>query len=246
MGSALFQERCSYLLPVISFLGRLAAVSASTSARAIAREQLTQTILASARAQLGTVGPAQLSVRAVARDIGMVSSAVYRYFPSRDELLTELLIICYDELGAEVEAAEMAIDRADVLGRWLAIAHALRRWALAHPFDYALLYGSPVPGYAAPRRTVDPASRVPRLVVALLAGISDPGDEPVDGKLHRALAGIRDFAGMDLSDELLMRGLQSWSGLIGAISLELFGHLANGVDDYDTYFAAMAGRLAPV
>ena len=222
-------------------------MTASTSARAIAREQLTQTILTSARAQLGTVGPAQLSVRAVARDIGMVSSAVYRYFESRDELISELLVICYDELGAEVEAAEAEVaDRADIRGRWLAIAHTVRRWALAHPFDYALLYGSPVPGYAAPRRTVGPATRVPRLVIALLPGIADPGGGSVNPELHQALAGIRDFAGTDLSDELVMRGLQSWSGLIGAISLELFGHLANGVLDHETYFAELARRMAPV
>ena len=113
---------------------------------------------------------AALSVRAVARDVGMVSSAVYRYFPSRDDLITELLVICYTELAEEVEAAETEVtDRSDRLGRWLAIARTLRRWAVAHPYDYALLYGSPVPGYAAPRRTVEPAARIPRLVIALVS-----------------------------------------------------------------------------
>ncbi len=224
-------------------------MTASTNARAIAREQLTRTILASARAQLGTVGPAALSVRAVARDVGMVSSAVYRYFPSRDDLLTELLVICYSELADEVEAAEAAVaDRSDRQGRWRAIAFACHRWAAAHPYDYALLYGSPVPGYAAPRRTVEPAARVPRLVLALVspsdAAPSEPGAGTVDDRLHDALAGIREFVGADLGDEPAIRALRAWSGLIGAISLERFGHLANALDG-DVWFAALVDRLAP-
>ena len=210
---------------------------------------MVRSILASARAQLGTVGPAQLSVRAVARAIGMVSSAVYRYFPSRNELLTELLVICYDELGAEVEAAEAAvIDRGDLVRRWLAMAYAFHGWARAHPHDFALLYGSPVPDYAAPERTVAPATRVTRLLAAILreAGGGAPREHLAEPEVHASLAGLRDFVGGDLPDELLLDGMGSWSGLVGAVSLELFGQLTGAVEDYDTYFAALARRLAPV
>ena len=84
----------------------------------------------------------------------MVSSAIYRYFPSRDDLLTALIIDAYDALGDAVEAADAAVDRADLRGRWLAVCRAARAWALAHPAEYALIYGSPVPGYAAPDDTV--------------------------------------------------------------------------------------------
>jgi AcrR family transcriptional regulator len=227
-------------------------MTASLSARAIAREQVTNAILSTARAQLGTVGPAQLSVRAVAREVGMVSSAVYRYFPSRDELLTELLIICYDELGAEVEAAESAVrHRSDLTARWLAIAHGVRRWAVGHPHDYALLYGSPVPGYAAPERTVGPGTRVSRLIMNLLIDLdaATPRHRPrgrrsrADAELHRILAGLREFAGHDLPDEVVLRGMRAWSGLIGAVSLEIFGQLTNAVSDFDVYFDALARRL---
>jgi AcrR family transcriptional regulator len=225
---------------------------ASQTARAIAREQLTASILQNAREQLATVGPAQLSVRAIARDVGMVSSAVYRYFPSRDELLTELLIICFDEVGQQVEEAEAGVvDRADYLNRWLALAHAFHDWAAAHPYDFALLYGSPVPGYAAPERTVAPATRVTRLVIGLLrdqyeagVGPSDLGSESPE--LHASLAGIRTFAGADLPDELVLIGLRAWAGLIGHVTLELFGHLVNAIDDHQSYFAAAARRLAPI
>ena len=135
--------------------------------RAQAREQMRGAILETARAHLAEHGAVGLSLRAVARDVGMVSSAVYRYFPSRDALLTALIIDAYDSLGAAVEKAERRVPRDDLLGRWRAIATTTRRWARADPHQYALVYGSPVPGYAAPQDTVgsghpgDPAARRP-------------------------------------------------------------------------------------
>jgi AcrR family transcriptional regulator len=226
--------------------------NASTSARALAREHLTEAILASARAQLGTVGPAALSVRAVARDVGLASSAVYRYFASRDDLLTALLVACFDEHGAAVEAAADAVDPADVSGRWSAVAHAFRGWALEHPWDYALLYGSPVPGYVAPQQTVGPATRVTRVLLRLLVDaandgvpLSRPGDPAPGPGFHAALADVRTFAGADLPDDVVLAGLAAWSGLVGGVTLELFGHLDNAVGDREAWFDALARRLDP-
>ena len=109
------------------------------------------------RAHLATDGAAALSLRAVARDLGVVSSAVYRYVASRDELLTLLVVDGYDELGDAVDAALAQVDRADHAGRMVAIGRAVRAWALAEPATYALLFGSPVPGYEAPaERTTGP------------------------------------------------------------------------------------------
>ena len=94
------------------------------TARERARAELTADILGLARAQLATVGAAGLSLRAVARELGMVSSAVYRYFPSRDDLLTRLIIEGYDAVGA---AAEQADDPAmPPAERWLAVCRAVR------------------------------------------------------------------------------------------------------------------------
>lgn len=235
---------------------------ASTNARQLARDELTRLILASARAQLASVGPAQLSVRAVARDVGMVSSAVYRYFPSRDDLLTALLVVCYDELGEAVEQQEAAVtDRGDLSTRWETLAATVRSWALAHPHDFGLLYGSPVPGYSAPRSTVGPATRVTRVLLAqlrdLAAGDGDTttatraratGQQATgqhSPELHASVAGVRAFAEADLPDGLVVRGLLAWSGLIGAVSLELYGHLVNAVSDHDAYFAALSRQLSP-
>src|SRR6185437_6967037 len=111
------------------------------------------------------------SLRAIARDLGMASSAVYRYISSRDELLTRLIIDAYDSLGAAAETSEAAVDRADLLGRWTTICTTVRDWAIANPNEYALIYGSPVPGYVAPTDTIGPASRVSSLLVQLMSDL---------------------------------------------------------------------------
>jgi AcrR family transcriptional regulator len=211
---------------------------APLTARAVARRELTAAIVASARRQLAEIGPAQLSVRAVARDLGMASSAVYRYFPSRDELLTELLVILYGELGDLVDAADAACEPTDLTGRWRALGSALRAWAVAAPHEYAFLYGSPVPGYAAPEATIAPSARVTGVLIRLARDLDAPGPRTSTFDDFRALAG-------DLSDEAALRAITAWGGLLGAISLELFGHLTNAVADYDAHFALVLDRLDP-
>ena len=160
---------------------------APRTARALARAELTRAILDRAGDQLAEVGPAALSVRQVARELEMASSAVYRYFPSRDALLTALIVQGYDDLGGRVEAADAGVRRRSRFDlRWTAVAHAVRDWARAQPHRYALLYGSPVPGYAAPDDTVPAATRVTVTLVRIIAeaeaagvhaGLAGPGHE---------------------------------------------------------------------
>ncbi len=196
------------------------------SIRARVREQLTSEIKAAARRQLATEG-ANLSLRAIAREMGMVSSAVYRYFPSRDELLTALIIDCYNELG---EAAEKAVDfEGSTLDRWLAFGHGIRDWALAHPADYALIYGSPVPDYKAPQDTVGPAARTTDVIIKLLTEIKPvrTGKEPpVPAILHEELAKL----GVSAPDHHLLKGITAWIQLFGLINFELFGRLNNLIE----------------
>src|ERR1044072_4042690 len=143
-------------------------MNAGRTARERARAELTEEIKGAARRQPAAVGAEALSLRAVSRELGMVSSALYRYFPSRDELLTALIIDAYDGIGAAAEAA-LAGTRGDddPVERWIAVCRAARGWALAHPHEYALIYGSPVPSYSAPQATVAPASRAALALIAV-------------------------------------------------------------------------------
>ncbi len=211
----------------------MTATTAPRTARERARVEITQEILDTAREHLTKDGATALSLRAVARDLGMVSSAIYRYVPNRDTLLTMLIIDAYDSLGADVEKAERTVQREAYLERFLTACHAVRTWALAHPQEYALIYGSPVPDYAAPADTIVPASRVPAVLITILMDMHARGNQPkatpVEPLVSSAIADLRMFSGGLLPDDLLLRGMAAWSGLFGAVSFELFGHLHNVV-----------------
>ncbi len=187
--------------------------------RARVRAELTEEIKAVARRHLAESGAAALSLRAVARDVGMVSSAVYRYFPSRDDLLTALIVDSYLSLGAEVHAA--AQRRGAVEHRFLACGHAVREWAVARPHEWALLFGSPVPGYAAPEDTVDPAAVAPLALLGVVAeGVDDGRDHVESVRRHDPcaadMARLRADTGLDIPDDVLVRALGAWATLIGA------------------------------
>lgn len=211
------------------------------SIRARVRAEMIDEIKSTARGYLATDG-ANLSLRAVARDMGMVSSALYRYFANRDDLLTALIIDAYDALGAAVEAGDASVtDRADLLGRWLAACRAIRAWALANPAEYALIFGSPVPGYRAPEGTVVAAARTPTVLIGLVkegydsGAIPDPGgDLPAD--VRADLTRLRDLVVHGLPETLLARAMLGWTHVFGAVSFELFGQLNNMVEARDSYF----------
>ena len=224
------------------------ATSAPRTARERARAELTREIADTARVHLEAHGAAGLSLRAVARDLGMVSGAIYRYFPSRDDLLTRLIIDAYDGLGDAVDAREADVARDALLGRWLAVAHGCRDWALAHPQEWALIYGSPVPGYVAPDATVGPGTRVSVTLIAILAdgfaqGIA-PEDTPVPAKVRRAMTRLREFVPPIVADSHLVAGFMARTQLFGHISLELDGQYTNTIDDLDSFFDHIMVRTA--
>jgi AcrR family transcriptional regulator len=211
---------------------------APQTARARVRAELTREIKDVARRQLGESGAAALSLRAVARELGMVSSAVYRYFPSRDELLTALIIDAYQAVGAAAEKAEQKVKRTDLLGRWMATARAMRTWAVAHPQEYALIFGSPIPGYQAPQDTIDPAARIPVLIIGIVSdrGAVPTEERPIPRPVRADLKGLRAQVAPDTTEAQLARALMAWSQLVGLISFELFGHLHNVIHDYKAHF----------
>lgn len=213
------------------------------------RDRIEAQIIELGRQHLVTEGAAGLSLRAIARELGMVSSAVYRYVASRDELLTLLLIDAYTDLADAVDRAQR--DAGDWRGQVLAIAHAARAWAVAAPASWALLYGSPVPGYRAPAdRTVGPGTRVvAALFAAVDSGIADgavaAAETPVDSGLARDFDGLRAEFGFGGHDAVVARCVTLWAGLVGAISLEVFGQYgADTIGDPQALFDLQVGLLA--
>ncbi|WP_371406244.1 TetR/AcrR family transcriptional regulator [Kribbella sp. NBC_00662] len=222
-------------------------MNAGRTARERARAELTEEIKGAARRQLATVGAEALSLRAVSRELGMVSSALYRYFPSRDELLTALIIDAYDALGS---AAEAAAGGDDLLTEWVSIYGAVRDWARAHPQEYALIYGSPISGYKAPQTTVEPAIRVPVLLLGLLqrAQVSGrlvpPADTPEPSGLLARQAEVLVALAPDVPPAVLVRTVIVWTQLFGMISFELFGQLVGSMDPADEFFESASRQMA--
>jgi AcrR family transcriptional regulator len=224
---------------------------AARTARARARAQITREIKEEARRQLAAEGAQRLSLRAVARALGMVSSALYRYFASRDDLLTALIIDAYDSLGDSAEVAVAAAGGAGSRAQWRACCHAVRDWARARPHEYALIYGSPVPGYQAPPETVGPAARVPVAICGVLARAwagspPAPGlaDEPLPGRLSGQAAQVTAMIAPGLPAPIVARALVAWTQLYGMISFELFGQLVGSADPADDFFGYAVERMA--
>jgi AcrR family transcriptional regulator len=234
----------------------MSAQNAGHTARERARAELTREIKEEARRQLAVAGADGLSLRAVARSLGMVSSALYRYFPSRDDLLTALIIDAYNAVGDAVEAAAggTAPGNGTAPGsraRWIAVCRAVRAWALANPHEYALIYGSPVPGYRAPEVTIAPASRMPLAFVRVLADATCPAPTapfPADASLATqaaALAAALAEAGAPhVPPDALVRAVVAWTQLFGMLSFELFGQFAGSFEPADALFEHAVAQMA--
>ena len=229
-------------------------MATAASARARVRAEITAEILRAAEEELAVEGAAALSLRAVARRVDMVPSALYRYFPSRDALLTELIVAAYEAVGKTAETADRAAADAGKgpLDRWMEVARAVRAWARAQPQRWALIYGSPVPGYAAPRTTVEAALRITRVIAAL---VPEGGAAPRAAGLPEPPPGFEDLLEPTRSEVLPGRpapvvaaALMAWTALIGTVSMEVAGHYVGATaGDFDPVFdyaMQTAGRLA--
>jgi AcrR family transcriptional regulator len=220
----------------------------SGGTRARRRAAIEEEILRVGRAHLAEYGAAAVSLRAVARDLGMVSSAIYRYVESRDELLTRLIVDAYDSLGDHVDSAMAEVTGGSVRERFVVLCRAIRSWALEHPHQYALLYGSPVPQYhAPPERTSEAGTRIPAYFTQVLSGAAaqPPSGNPralaADAEaLERAIAAEPMFTEVGVTGAALSRGLAAWSLVFGALSTELFEQLGpDFVLDPEAHFEAV-------
>jgi AcrR family transcriptional regulator len=220
--------------------------------RAELRENRVAAIMKIAKRLIGKHGASGLSLRQVAREMGIVSSALYRYFATRDELLTALIIDAYDDLGAAVERADAECDRTNTRERWRASAGAIRKWAKKNPDSYGLIYGTPVADYDAPDvLTIPPATRVTRVLGRIL---SDDHSRRSRRRTRRAAPASAQVQALDLTNlaeqipnvpaEAYVGALMAWIQIFGFVSFELFGHLDGSVRDADAMFDLVVAALA--
>jgi AcrR family transcriptional regulator len=236
--------------------GKTDGMSAPRTARERVKDEVTSEILAAAGVHLAREGAAALSLRSIARDLGMAPSALYRYFSSRDALLSALILGAYGSLADQAEhASEAAYAREDgAMSRWVAVPRAMRSWAGGHPHEWGLIFGSPVPGYEAPTETITPYTRLAQALVrpiieahqngSLQLARSAPPALPAIGPLALAVQPVTDAVLPGLPTVAVARALQAFATLIGIISLELFGHWRNTVLEPEVLFEATISQLA--
>jgi AcrR family transcriptional regulator len=202
--------------------------------RARARAETTGAILRAARRAIAEHGGGALSMRAVAREVGLVSSAVYRYFPTREALLTTMIVESYGHLAHRLDAVvAQQPDR-----RWEALGRALRDWAREAPHEFQLIYGTPVPGYVAPPETVPAAEAVAMPFLSAGAARAVAGFD--DGRLTDQVREVADAAGLDASG--VAATLAELAALVGFVTLELGGHFVGTADPADLLYDALLGR----
>lgn len=216
--------------------------------RADHRETTERAILDAGLGLLASGGQEALTIRGLARRLSLAPSALYRYVANRDELLTLLIAHSHGDLADAVEQAHAQVDPADLRGRWHAIAQAIRDWSLAHRYEFELIFGTPVRGYAAPpERTVEPGTRVlfllarigPDAEAAGLVPARPPGlVAAATDSLPEVLAAVSS-TGLVMAPTTAMDGLAAWHLVMGAVTSELFGYLGHGTVDPDRFFDAI-------
>lgn len=212
--------------------------------RELKREETEAEIKAIARQQMAEVGASALSLRAIARAMGMSAPALYRYFADRDALVTALIIEAYEDLGDAIEAASLTGDQDDYYGRFQAIALAYRAWAVTHPQDFMLIYGTPIPGYQAPReKTVAPASRVQQIFGQMLgeaiqAGVLKPPSVyiPSGDGLQQAIEAVLPYLDAPVTPIFITLTMLVWARLQGVLWGELNGHFLPGMEKHGELF----------
>lgn len=180
------------------------------------RDQVRTEIKEHAREQIATAGASALSLNGIAKRMGMSGPALYRYFASRDDLITELIRDAYRSLADTFRTA--AESGTDLPG----LAHTLRGWALDDPQRYFLVYGTPVPGYHAPDDVTGIASEIMATLLDACAAL------PADGPMAPFAAHLEDHrhwvGDHPAPSAILHRALTFWTRLHGVLSLELAGH----------------------
>lgn len=199
-----------------------------------------------AREQLAEAGPSAVSLRAIAREMGMASSAIYRYFGSHGDLIGALCVDAYNFAADALTAARDAQPAADNAGQMWAILHAYRRWSLDHTADFTMLFGTPVPGFQASVQVTGPAAgrfaAVPleAYLAAVNAGEANPNRTQVPETIRAGgnLTALLEGVAIDYPPQLAAIVFNAWSCVYGYLCAEIFGSLAALIADTDQLFDA--------
>lgn len=210
-------------------------------------------ITETARRLLVEEGSEAVTLRAIAREMGMTAPALYRYFPSHGELLRHLVGDLFNDLTDELHRGLLAAPEHDMLAKFRAAAHGFRRWAQGHPREYALLFGTPLPGFGREEQADFASECGRRFGLTFLELFRElwakrpfpvPADEEIDPAVRDQLAAYRDRVRIDLPLGCILVFLQGWVRLHGAVSLEVFGHLDFALTDPAPFFDLMLQELA--
>jgi AcrR family transcriptional regulator len=200
------------------------------------RAQVRQEVKEAALRQLAEAGPGALSISAIGKQLGVSGPALYRYFASRDDLLTELVIDAYHDLANALAAATSQVPDGQPRGRFEALARAYRRWALAEPHRYRLLFGPPLPGYEAhAQRLVEASWAAMNLLLEVLRGFAAGAAEP-SGPLASELTAWAQQGNQRIDPGTALHAILIWSQLHGIVSLEIAGNFASMSIDADQLF----------
>ncbi|TDU91129.1 TetR family transcriptional regulator [Kribbella voronezhensis] len=209
-------------------------------------------IKAAARKLLVGGGLSAVGLRAVARELGLSAPALYRYFGSHEDLISALIADLYDELTAYLIQLRDSDPAADLGDQLFGIAGGLRDWALAHPAEFGLLFGAPVPDPLDPGHELtaghQAAMRFGAVFVELVTKVwhQQPFPSPPEELLGTELLGQLEqkaefFDGMPPGAVYL--ALTYWTRLYGLICMEVFGQLHWALDDASAYFAAQLREI---
>jgi len=229
------------------------------------RAATTQEIIQTARRLLVEQGPDAVTLRAIAREMGMTAPALYRYFDSHEELLRHVVADIFTELASHVKAAihdagvsTAGLDEAEAMVvKMAAGCREFRAWTLEHVPEFSMIFGSPLPGLEVVHEmrqdpTVDCGYQFGQVFLDLFSELYRrrpfpiPGDAEIDPSLRDQLARYRELVHSDMPLGALQTFLRCWVLLYGTVSLEVFGHLRFALDDPSPMFELMLADMAPM
>lgn len=227
------------------------ALSRRDRVRAATTEEIKQT----ARRILIEQGPEAVTLRAIARDMGVTAPALYRYFASHEELIRGVVGDIFGELADEIHAAIEAAGAAsggDLTEKMIAACRGFRQWALGHKAEFGLLFGTPLPGVDVEDDdfTEECARRFAGTFYELFLELwrkkpfPVPPPEEIDPGLREQLTRYGEGIGAAIPLGALLTFLRCWVRLYGIVSMEVFGHLGFALDDPGPIFEITLAELA--